>query len=51
MHPPRDRDRCAAAGMDDYLTKPLQVAALAQVLERWSGPAKAAMRMPQACGA
>ncbi len=42
-----DRDRCAAAGMDDYLTKPLQVAALAQVLERWSGPAKAAMRMPR----
>ncbi len=34
-----DRDRCAAAGMDDYLAKPLQVAALAQVLERWSGPA------------
>ncbi len=42
-----DRDRCAAAGMDDYLTKPLQVAALAQVLERWSGPTKAAARMPK----
>jgi signal transduction histidine kinase/CheY-like chemotaxis protein/HPt (histidine-containing phosphotransfer) domain-containing protein len=45
-----DRDRCAAAGMDDYLTKPLQVAALAQVLERWSGSAKAAMRVPKPAG-
>lgn len=30
-----DRTRCEAAGMQDYLTKPLQVAALAQALERW----------------
>jgi signal transduction histidine kinase/DNA-binding response OmpR family regulator len=30
-----DRARCEAAGMDDYLTKPLQVAALAQALEKW----------------
>ena len=32
---PEDRARCVAAGMDDYLTKPLHVAALTQVLERW----------------
>ncbi|WP_395055547.1 response regulator [Polaromonas sp.] len=32
---PEDRARCVAAGMDDYLTKPLHVAALAQALERW----------------
>jgi signal transduction histidine kinase/DNA-binding response OmpR family regulator len=32
---PEDRARCEAAGMDDYLTKPLQVAALAQALEKW----------------
>ncbi len=31
-----DRMRCEAAGMDDYLTKPLHVAALAQALERWT---------------
>ncbi|MBX3586039.1 MAG: response regulator [Ramlibacter sp.] len=30
-----DRERCEAAGMQDYLTKPLQVAALAQTLEKW----------------
>ncbi|HSV34419.1 MAG TPA: response regulator [Ramlibacter sp.] len=34
---PEDRARCEAAGMDDYLTKPLHVAALAQALERWLG--------------
>ena len=42
-----DRDRCTAAGMDDYLAKPLQVAALAQVLERWTGPAATGDRRPQ----
>ena len=37
-----DRARCEAAGMDDYLTKPLQVAALAQALEKWIAGPKAA---------
>ena len=36
-----DRARCMDAGMDDYLTKPLNVAALAQALERWLTPAEA----------
>ena len=31
-----DRERCSAAGMDDYLTKPLQVAALTAALQRWT---------------
>ena len=30
-----DRDRCMEAGMNDYLTKPLYVAALTLALERW----------------
>ena len=50
-----DIERCQAAGMDDYLTKPIRMAALSRALERWTraaatgsaaSPRPAAPRLP-----
>jgi CheY-like chemotaxis protein/HPt (histidine-containing phosphotransfer) domain-containing protein/two-component sensor histidine kinase len=38
-----DRERCLASGMDDYISKPLDRTALAQLLRRWLPPTETEM--------
>jgi HPt (histidine-containing phosphotransfer) domain-containing protein len=41
-----DRDRCIAAGMDDYLCKPIEVEALKSMVDKWSHKAETPVSEP-----
>jgi signal transduction histidine kinase/ActR/RegA family two-component response regulator len=45
-----DRERCIAAGMDDYLTKPVRAQVLMATLERWTRSPASAPAEPASVG-
>ncbi|MCX6134711.1 MAG: PAS domain S-box protein [Ignavibacteriales bacterium] len=42
-----DREKCIQAGMDDYITKPIRIADIQGVLERWAKTAKVRSSPPE----
>jgi two-component system sensor histidine kinase/response regulator len=46
-----DRERCMAAGMDDFITKPVRLEAIGAVLERWVTQAPDAQEAAATAGA
>ncbi|MBF0368424.1 MAG: response regulator [Magnetococcales bacterium] len=45
-----DREKCLAAGMDDYLTKPLELAHLEATLKKWLGDGSQVESPGSGCG-
>ncbi len=43
-----DRDQCLAAGMNDYLAKPIEPRQLANVLQKWASARAGGLRVPDA---
>ncbi|MGA2196468.1 MAG: ATP-binding protein [Bryobacteraceae bacterium] len=43
-----DQQKCVAAGMNDYLSKPMRLAPLARALEHWTATAPHSLTMPAA---
>jgi two-component system sensor histidine kinase/response regulator len=42
-----DREKCIAAGMDDYVSKPVQIGDLRRAIEKWSSNGTGAAARPQ----